>query len=135
MSRHKINSSPLERVEQEAVVKWANTVGLLKYPELAIDMPDGKRFPIWATPNERKQKPHIGAMMKRQGVFSGVPDLFIPVSKRGYLGLYIELKRINPPGEVSPTQKAVLKWLNEKGYFAIVCYGAERAIKEIEWYL
>lgn len=128
-------NSPLERDEQSRIVSWAHTIGILRWPHLAIDHPDGLRFPLKANINERKVKPHVGRFLKAQGALSGWTDLEVPVSRDGFSSLCIELKRIKPRGTVSPAQKAVIKWLNNNGHLAIVCYGADEAIRAIEEYL
>ena len=62
-----------------------------------------------------------------------MPDIVLPVARGENHGLYIELKIIgNRP---SKEQKEWLKLLKEQGYRAVVCYGSEEAIKEIETYL
>ena len=71
--------------------------------------------------------------LKRQGVRAGVPDLCIPVAKRGFHGLYIEMKY----GKGKPTEKQ-LEWLdmlNGNGYKAVVCYGFDHAKETIDWYM
>lgn len=128
-------NSPRESAEQKAVIKWANEVGLLKYRELAIPFPSGPRFPIWMTKNEGKKTERQGGNDKRMGVLSGVPDLYMPVKRSCFSGLFIEMKRVKPRGTVTPNQRAMIGWLKENGHCALVCYGAEDAIDRIEWYL
>lgn len=79
----------------------------------------------------------------------GWPDLFIPVSKRGYHGLFLELKqegtaiylKIGPrkgklvANEHIQQQAAVLEDLNKAGYFARFCVGEEKAKQLIDWYM
>lgn len=128
-------NSPLEQAEQRAVIKWANSNGCLRWPHLTMDHPDGLKFPLWSVPNEGKRKGRTGAGLRSAGMLRGVPDLFLPVSRDGFLGLHIEMKKVDPPGVVKPPQKAVIKWLNNNGHLAIVCYGADEAIKAIKEYL
>jgi hypothetical protein len=68
------------------------------------------------------------------GVKSGVPDLFLPVPRGKYHGLWIEMKRTED-GKVSENQKWWIGALNKLGYRAEVCYGAEQAIKLLTEYL
>lgn len=70
---------------------------------------------------------------KAAGVKPGVPDICLPAAKRGYHGLYIELKAAD--GKVTDTQRAWLLALAKQGYFCRVCYGAEEAISVIAWYV
>lgn len=74
-----------------------------------------------------------GAMLKRAGMRSGFPDLFIPVPTSKYHGLMIEMKvGYNKPTE---HQKYWLKLLSNQGYMTCLCYGADEAIKSIRTYL
>lgn len=71
--------------------------------------------------------------LKKQGVRAGVPDIFLPVARGKYHGLFIELK----VGDGKPTkeQKRYIKYLNEEGYAAVVCYGRETAVRTVLKYL
>lgn len=78
----------------------------------------------------------------------GWPDLYIPVKKRGYGGLFIELKKEGTSiymknGErkgqlVSDPhirqQAATLDYLNRQGYFARFAVGEDAARRIIDWY-
>lgn len=92
-----------------------------QYPELRL---------LHAIPNGGSRHPAEAANLKRQGVKSGVPDMCLPVAHGGYHGLYIELKR-RDGGRLSEHQREWLKALTVQGYKAIVCRGADAAMKEI----
>ncbi len=85
-------------------------------------------------PNESKRSQSYGAKMKRMGLRKGFPDLFIPTARQGFHGLFIELKR-DKKSRVSAEQKAWVVYLNEHGYRATICYGADEAINEIKNYM
>lgn len=70
--------------------------------------------------------------LKRQGVLAGVPDIFVDVPCGHYHGLRIELK----VGKNKPTdkQKEMIERYNKLGYKAVICYGADEAIKTLEDY-
>ena len=63
---------------------------------------------------------------------SGVPDLFLPVARGRYHGLFIEMKA--QKGRLSENQANWLKDLRLQGYAAAVCYGAREAIDIITKY-
>lgn len=65
-----------EDLEQEAVIEWC----------------DIKRIPIVHIPNEGKRSAAYAARLKRMGLRPGFPDLFIPVVRGRYHGLFIEMK-------------------------------------------
>jgi len=78
----------------------------------------------------------IGQAMKAKkvGMVKGYPDIFLPVSKMGFHGLFIELKR-KKGGKTSPAQYDWIDFLVGQGYHATVCYGKSDAIWEIRQYL
>lgn len=115
---------PLEDTEQRIIFQWA-AMETAACPELGL---------LYAIPNGGKRAIKTAIALKAQGVKSGVPDMCLPVSRGGYHGLYIELKR-QKGGTVSETQKSWITALAEQGYKAVVCRGAEEAIKVIKEYL
>ena len=106
-----------EADEQRAVVEWCAW----------------RRIPVFHIPNGGSRHPAEAARLKAQGVKAGVPDLCIPVARGGFHSLYIEMKA--PKGRVSEKQREWLALLSEQGMRAIVCYGADSAIKAIEAYM
>ena len=89
---------------------------------------------LFAIPNGGKRDKVTGFKMKQEGVKSGVPDLCLPVPRRGYHGLYIEMK-IQDGGVVSDNQKKWKKALEEQGYRVEICPGFEAARATLENYL
>lgn len=115
---------PKEGEEQEALFQWA-AYQLGTMPELEL---------MHHIPNGGSRNKIEAARLKAQGVKSGVPDIFLPVARKGFHGLYIELKR-KKSGVVSESQSKWLGALMEQGYMTAVCYGAEQAINVIKEYL
>ena len=115
---------PLEDTEQRIIFQWA-AMETAAHPELGL---------LYAIPNGGKRAIKTAIALKPQGVKSGVPDMCLPVARNGYHGLYIELKR-QKGGTVSETQKSWITALTEQGYKAVVCRGAEEAIRTIKEYL
>ncbi len=112
-----------EDLEQISVFAWAEAVKC-QYPMLRL---------MYHVPNERKCSQAQGALLKRKGVKSGVPDIILDYPCNGYHGLRIELKYgRNKPSE---NQLRWLEMLDEQGYKTAVCYGAKEAINEIVKYL
>ena len=112
-----------ESGHQEALFSWAAYRTEIM-PELQY---------MYHVPNGGKRDKATAAVLKRQGVKAGVPDLHLPVARGGYNGLYIELK----VGSNKPTQlqKKWLSSLNEQGYLAVVCYGWQEAAEQLINYL
>lgn len=128
---------------------WADYCRVVKVPE----------FLLWHTPNSavyggsKEQREKMGAMLKRLGQRSGVPDLALMVPRckpysiqipcvsnsfktqwpSYYHGLFIELK--SPKGIVSPEQIAMLAELQKQGYQTAICRTLEDAQNVIKDYL
>ena len=116
-------SDPLEHAEQCAVIDWARAHEDV-YPALRL---------LYAVPNGGYRHPATGAALVREGVRSGIPDLCLPVARRGFHSMYIEMKRIG--GRPSSAQLYIIEQLREFGNMAVVCYGAGEAIRALEHYL
>ena len=93
-----------------------------------------KKIPFYAVPNGGSRNAIEAKNLKAEGVSAGVPDICIPVPNFKYHGLYIEMKR-KKGGRVSEKQKEWIDRLNRLGYLAVVCYGADEAIKVVEEYV
>jgi len=115
---------PTEAQEQTTLFSWAR-MKLGKYPELRL---------LFAVPNGGTRD-HIEAKhLKDQGVKSGVPDMFLPVARGLWHGLFIEMKR-QKGGRVSDAQRRWLSDLERQGYRAEVACGWREAAQIIEIYL
>ena len=71
---------------------------------------------------------------KAAGMKKGYPDITLDVSRCGYHGLRIELKK-KKGGRVTPEQREWILNLQGQGYYACVCRGADHAKKIIIKYL
>lgn len=112
-----------EATEQMAVIQWCE-INKFIHPELQL---------IFHVPNGGKRNASEGAKFKKLGVKAGVPDLFLPIAKDGYHGLFIEMKY--GKGTTSKEQKTWLKELDNQGYLCRVCNGAEEAVQVILGYI
>jgi hypothetical protein len=125
--RELLNRKPkrdLEHQEQRRVFEWAaENEG--KYPELRWLF----AVPNWIGVRTAKQ----GARLKAEGRKPGVPDMFLPIVRGNWCGLVIELKVAN--NTVSREQQQWISHLHRNRWVVVVAYGADTAIKELEWYL
>lgn len=108
-----------EHEQQKIVLSFCN-----KHPELSV---------IFAIGNGGLRDLGTAIKMKAEGVKKGVPDLFLPLAKKGYHGLFIELK--TETGRASKEQKEWIEKLNANGYLAKVCFGYKEAIEELKNYV
>lgn len=120
----RINGTPTEDEEQICLFRWA-AYNTGKRPELAM---------MFHVPNGGKRNAIEAARFKAMGVKPGVPDIFLPVARGGYHGLFIELKR-REGGTVSAAQHDMIVKLRAQGYKADTCKGWEAARLLIEAYL
>jgi hypothetical protein len=132
-----------EHGEQVAVMHWSN-MQLKRWPELEW---------LHAIPNggmraakDEKNKDGVsmaairGGQLKAEGVKEGVCDLMLPVARRGYHGLYIEMKKVfNLKKEslhyASEPQKKFIAFVQGQGYCAGVAQGWQQAVAVLEWYM
>lgn len=113
----------LEAEEQKLIFQWAQLASC-KYPDLEL---------LLAIPNGGSRHPIEARNLKLQGVKAGVPDIFLPVARSCYHGLWIELKV--GKNKTTSTQDKWIKDLRNQNYRVKVCYGAEEAISVIIEYL
>lgn len=115
---------PTEGDEQATLFSWAEMKSG-KYPELRL---------LFHVPNGGSRGKVEAARFKAEGVKPGVPDLFLPVARGLWHGLFIELKR-QKGGRVSEAQRRWIADLERQGYRAEVACGWREAAEIIEIYL
>lgn len=119
--------TPTEHEIQATVFDWrAHMVN--QHPQLRW---------LHAIPNGGKRDGKTAALMQREGVTRGVPDICLPVPvERGwgrYFGLYIEVK--TEKGALTQEQEQWIDYLRHAGYRAQVCRGVDAVLDEICEYL
>lgn len=112
-----------EDTEQISVIEWADW-NTPRYPELKL---------LHHIPNGGKRNAAEAARFKAMGVKAGVPDLFLPVPRAGYAGMYIEMKF--GKNKTTDKQNEWIAALRQQGYQVTVCYSAPEATNELECYL
>lgn len=130
---------------QAAVFAWANVARLIGFdaawqwaetgePFVVKANPDKPQVPelkwLHAVPNggsrgDNEQSRKIrGATMKAEGVRDGVADMFWPIARWPYHGLYIEMK--TPTGAIRDSQKEFRTFTLAQGY----AFSFERAWRD-----
>lgn len=135
MTPEELSKTGTEEAHQTALFAMCS-MNKKKYPELEW---------IHAVPNggSRGSTPKhamiVGAKMKATGVKAGVYDLFLPVRRGDWSGLYIELKK---PGKLktknqgrSDEQVAFAEFVETQGFATLVCDNWESAWNAIVQYL
>ena len=88
---------------------------------------------MFAVPNGFFSTAGQKAKMKREGLQSGVPDICLPVARKPYNGLFLEMKAEG--GAVSEKQRWWHNRLAEQGFHVAVCFSFDSAVHELENYL
>jgi hypothetical protein len=112
-----------EENEQIALFEWAR-LSENRYPELRW---------MFHIPNGGARHKATAGRLKSAGVKAGVLDIFLPVPKGIYHGMFIEMK--HGKNKPTPEQMAWLEYLKDVGYKTAVCYGCYEAIDTIKEYL
>ena len=113
-----------EDQEQELVIQWKELM-VGRFPKLKY---------LHHCPNGGSRHPVEAMKLRRMGVVPGVSDLFLPVARNGFHGIWIEMKRKHG-GRLSADQKDWIEGMREEGYKAVRADGAEEAIAILEEYL
>lgn len=87
----------------------------LKGLELAFAIPNG-----FLDSKSKRIRAH------REGVLSGVPDVFIPIPSKGFHGLFLEFKRQG--GRVTKAQASFINSVAHRGYKAQVVFSCQEAL-------
>lgn len=116
----------LELESQIVVIQWADLQSLPcgKYPELRW---------LFHVPNGGRRGKAEAGKLKASGVRAGVPDLFLPVPRGGFCGLWIEMKANDE--DVRKEQQLWHDWLRSQQYAVATCWDANQAIQTLEEYL
>ena len=89
---------------------------------------------LFAIPNGGKRTIGTARKLKAEGVKAGIPDLFLPVARGRYHGMFIEMKR-EKVGCTTAAQERMIEALQTQDYAAVVCHGCNDALLSIQNYL
>ena len=124
LSPERLAQNNSERGHQAALFCWI-ALNIDKYPEL------DRLFHI--------QNASANRSARVVGVKAGVPDLFLPIKRANYSGLFIELKRPQSEGKkAGKVSKEQVEWINHlqlEGFDATIVTGWEAARDVIISYL
>jgi hypothetical protein len=95
-----------EHAEQKQLFRWA-VLHEDRVPELQG---------LFAVPNGGKRHVIVAKKLKAEGVKAGVLDVWLPVSRAGYHGLVMEMKRPGAITRLSEEQKWWHRFLTMQGW-------------------
>jgi hypothetical protein len=75
----------------------------------------------------------VARKLKAEGVLAGVTDLCLPAARRGYHGLYLEMK--SEEGVATKEQKEFLRGVSGEGFCAVIAQQVDDARDVLEWYI
>ena len=110
----------LESKLQILCVKWFR----LQFPNVLI----------FSIPNGGQRNLITAKILKAEGTVPGVADLQILKAKKGYNGLYIELKN-GKDGKVSDNQQTIMSKLQSEGYQCEVCRSFDEFRNVVDSYM
>lgn len=88
---------------------------------------------VFSIPNEGKRNYYNARMLISAGLKKGVSDIFVALPVPPYHGMFIEMKSVK--GKPTKEQVKFQQDVMGKGYMAVICYGAQQAIKVLQAYL
>lgn len=119
-----------EHDQTKAVVSWFKR----QYPKYAgclVGSANGAHLSGAKWEKKRKMD-----KLKSEGLKPGASDFFIAVPRGGKHGLWVEMKNVKLTWcEVKQNQRDHIDLMNEMGYEAIWCAGADIAIAAIKTYM
>jgi hypothetical protein len=131
MARLALPAVRSEKEERRLVVRFRDQ-WRSKYPELGalITLQNEQRF----MRAEARNAFLYWRGMIEQGYQAGVPDYVLPVAKRGFFGLWIELKR-ETRSQVRPEQWAWCRFLANAGHAVLIGKGSQVVCETLLWYV
>lgn len=138
-----------EASHQVALFMWANRAakyGLVcannqeLWQEIALSLVSYEQYAVpeleWlhAIPNGGLRSKATAGKMKAEGVKSGVFDVFWPLVRFGFPGLYIEMKQPGKINNTSTEQRRFAAHCEEQGYAMYVCDNWRDAADTVQLY-
>lgn len=125
MTPEQLAKSGSEHAHQTALFAWAAILANTGRWELSL---------LFAIPNGGLRDKITAAKLKAEGVKPGVSDLFLPVPRGKWHGLFIEMKILGNE-KPKPAQVQFMNDMKKMGYGACVCVGWLQAATTILAYL
>lgn len=88
---------------------------------------------FFSIPNGGARNAITAKILKAEGTVRGVADLFLSVPRKGFHGMYIEMK--TEKGKQQESQKIFQSNVEKEGYLYVVCRSLDDFITKTENYL
>lgn len=138
MTPESLAKAGTEAAHQTALFAWA-ALNTTQWPELRWmhHIPNGG-----TRGSDARSAGIAGARLKAQGVRPGIPDIFLPVKRGQWSGLYIEMKkpslrpkREGSTGGLTEEQREFRVFAEQQGFGWVVCYDWGAAASVVTQYL
>lgn len=131
MTPEQLAKSGTESGHQRAVFCWAQQ-NLKRFPVLKWmhHIPNGG-----ARGEDERTRAIRGNAMKAEGVKRGIPDIFLPVKRGNWSGLYIEMKKPGKLNTLSDEQIEFGEFAKYQGFGWVAVDNWQDAVKVLEEYL
>lgn len=88
---------------------------------------------LFSIPNGGLRNIKTAVTLKREGVVSGVPDLFLSIPRADWHGMYLELKAGN--NDLTMNQDIFFMMAQKQGYKCEVVRSLDQFIREVNYYM
>jgi hypothetical protein len=109
-----------EHDSQTAFFRWAAVQGIKGLEQMH------------AIPNGGYRHPAVASKLKAEGVKPGVPDVYWPLARGGFIGLAIEFKHAN--ASPSKEQRERITLLQKEGWCVCICWDWQCAARTVQGY-
>jgi len=113
-----------EEEEQIALLRWVDEVAVREVPLLRL---------LYHIPNGKYRSKAGAGRLKAMGVRPGCPDLHWPLARRGYHGMWLELKAQGRRADAN--QRAMHALLAHAGHYVGTYQGWLAAATALCWYI
>lgn len=111
----------LESELQSSCIKWFR----FSFPQF--------KMMLFAIPNGGHRNIITAARLKREGVISGIPDMFLSIPRNGFHGMYIEMKHGN--NKLTENQDRFFQSAIKHNYKCQVINSLDQFIREVTYYI
>lgn len=106
---------------QAECVKWFR----YQYPQY--------KMLLFAIPNGGLRNIRTAVTLKKEGVISGVPDMFLSIPRNGWNGFYLEMKAGS--NDLTTNQEEFFRLASKQNYKCEVIRSLDQFIREVTYYL
>lgn len=131
-----IQQSAVEQIEHIFKMRWPRFLLPLEHTKKingkSVKYTD-MESPLHTIPNGGKRHIKVAMEMRREGLKTGLEDLFLPIRSKEFTGLYIEVKKSK--GYQSKNQKIWQAFHISQGAQSVVCKSVDSIVMTVLQYM